>query len=128
MIRVQRQYDLLLKKRKRSLTIYLVINISQIILTAIIIILNLYLVRMNKAPELTTKWIFIMIAILVAITSAVSSYMSLMIYRKKSKILSDKQRKIVNELDKHEHKVEEYSGEYSDEVLIKKVNEILKRD
>lgn len=127
MVRIQNQYNILLKKRKTNLTIYLLINIIQIIFTASIIVLNLYLVRMNKADS-QTKWIFIAIAILVAMTSAVSSYMSLMVYRKKSKILSEKQRKIIFELDKFKDKIEEYSSEFPEEILVRKVNEVLKRD
>lgn len=126
MDKVQEIYDLLLKKYKRTILKFKSINITLFIFTAASIIMNIYAIRFNPSNQKDIIWLFVSVAILSAISAFISSIISLFVYRKRNKDISEKLEKIREQ--KHEHKFE--IGDYEknpekDLLLMERVTKIL---
>lgn len=126
MDRVKQIHHELVVKYKRTTRMYRIINVSAFFGTALVIILNIFAIRMNPTQESTTIWLFVSVAILTALTAFFSSILSFFVYRKRNKDISEKITKI--ELEKEDYK--NNAGEYektnnNERLLIERITEII---
>lgn len=124
---VQSTFNELSKCSKRSLTLHIFINVSIILSSALLVVLNLYMVRMNPGNT-QVRWIFIFIAISSATSGALSSFLTLKVYRKRSKNHRIKYHKLIDELKRYDEAEGEYNQKDRDEVLLKNIHDILRND
>lgn len=124
---VQSTFNELSKRSRRSLTLHIFINVSIILSSALLVVLNLYMVRMNPGNT-QVRWIFIFIAISSATSGALSSFLTLKVYRKRSKNHRIKYHKLSDELKRYDEAEGEYSQKDRDEVLLKNIHDILRND
>ena len=126
MDRVKEIYNELHKKYTRSIIIHTSLNISIFIVSALIIVLNIFAIRKNPANDSMTKWIFVVVAIMVAITGFFSSINSLFVLRKKNKDITTKIEKINIEKQLFKEKNKHYKKIDNDEELfIRNITEII---
>lgn len=124
---VQSTFNELSKRSRRSLTLHIFINVSIILSSALLVVLNLYMVRMNPGNT-QVRWIFIFIAISSATSGALSSFLTLKVYRKRSKNHRIKYHKLSDELKRYDEAEGEYNKKDRDEVLLKNIHDILRND
>lgn len=125
MEQVNNYYEKIVKKYNKSKTIFYIINFLILFLSAIFIILNLFAIRYNPGGN-DTKWLFVTIAILTAISAFISSITSLYIFKTKQKeyfqkinALEEEKRKYLNEEDIYSNSTNK------DKILIDKATNIL---
>lgn len=126
MDKVNSIYNKLSKKLRKALSIFTIINMIIFLLSAGIIILNIYAIRKNPADDNFTKWIFVAMTIMVTISGVVGSITSLYVFRKRNKDVTDKLQKIEEEKEKYLSKTDDYKDiKLMDEKLIENVTKIL---
>ena len=108
MDKVNNIYLELKSKYKKSITIFLLLNIIVFSLTAISILLNIFTIRKNEAGD-TTKWLFVTIAILSAVSGLISSIMSIYTFRKRNR----NTKEIINSIEIEKRHFKDKSGDYS---------------
>ena len=126
MLLVDKYYEDLNKKLKTTTMFYSFLNILLFILGAAIIVLNIFAIRMNPGGK-ADKWLFVIVAILTAITSFFTSFISLFTYRKKNKKLNTQIELIATERAQHKNKILEYEVKNRDAVLIERVRRIINK-
>lgn len=124
---VNKMFEHIRRKKAVSQTVFITLNVSIFCLSASLIILNLFSVRWSPANEDTTKWLFVVLSILVALSTFVTSLLSIFVYRRKSQEKSEKIEAIKREKKKFQNKEDVYSGtaREAEIKLIEKLNEIL---
>lgn len=119
----------LLHKYKKSLYTYAIMTIIGFVLSAALIIFNLYAVRFNPAKgneELRLEqWLFIGIAILSAVQAFITGILTLFTFRKKSKTQKHKIERINIQIERYKNKEGDYDTTERDAVLINLVTKIL---
>ena len=116
-----------LKKRyKGSTRIFLLINLTIFIVSAVIIVLNVFAIRKNPADQPFIKWLFVAVTILTAVSGFIGSLISLYVFRKRNKSILEKTDKIEFERKQHKEKAGDYALTTNrDAMLINKVTKII---
>ena len=127
MDKVNKIYLELKNKYKKTMTIFLMLNIIIFILTSASILLNIFAIRKNEAGD-TTKWLFVTIAILSAISGFISSLMSIYTFRKRNKKIRETIDGIEIEKKNFKEKSREYSLDNSEKSFVDNIERLLKKN
>ncbi|MCK5806922.1 MAG: DUF4231 domain-containing protein [Mycoplasmataceae bacterium] len=127
MDRVNKIYSELKAKYRKTMAIFLFLNILVFSLTAASILLNIFAIRKNEAGE-TAKWLFITIAILSAVSGFISSLMSIYTFRKRNKVIRTTIDKIEIEKNHYREKIGEYAKTNPEKLLMDNVGRIINKN
>lgn len=124
-------FKTLKRKYQRSLFIFIFLSITSFILSAVLVILNLFAIRYNPGLHdhslslKTEQWLFICIVIISTISSLISSILSLFTFKKRAKIKKSKIEKIKIELQKYHDETGDYVEGDKDRNLVNIVASII---
>ena len=113
-------------KYRKTITLFLMINIIIFSLTAISILLNVFAIRKNEAGN-TTKWLFVTIAILSSVSGLISSWMSIYRFRGKNKNIKEVIEGIEIEKQHYKDKIGDYSLEEAERIFIDNIERLLEK-
>ena len=124
MLEVDKYYSILYKKHKRVIRRSVIINLTIFVLTASLVVLNLFAIRWNPSDHSTTRWLFVAVAILSGLGGFISTIMSIYVFRRNSKAKSVQIEKIKDQYKLFKKKEGAYSGRDREQVLISNITEI----
>lgn len=131
---IRNMHHEMLHKYKRSLFWYAFLTVLGFVLTATLIIFNLYAVRLNPAKSVAAsdkdqlvvqQWLFIAIAILSAIQAFLTGILTLFTFRKKAKNTKYKIERIMIQVEKYKNHEGDYESSGRDATLINLVTKII---
>ena len=111
-------------KYLRSKVLYVALNIVSIFIVSLMIVLNLYAIKMNKLDD--TKLLFVISSILIGFVGFITSISSFFSLRKNSIIYKTKKERIEKEYNDWKKGINKYKVKNKDLLLIEyvlKVNE-----
>lgn len=129
----QNLYSHLLKKYRVSLYAYAIMTVCGFILTASLIIFNLYAIRFNPAGGATEankeikvqQWLFIGIAILSAVQAFMTGMLTLFTFRKRAKNIKHKIERINIQIERYKKQEGDYESVGRDATFINLVTKII---
>lgn len=130
---INKIYNQLSHRYRRSFILYTSLSIAVFTLSAVLVILNLFAVRMNPNRTLHDaalkheQWYFIAIIALTAVSGAVSGALSLFTFKKRARYQQEQVDKINREIKNYKNSLEEYKrdGVNKDKKFIRNIQEIL---
>lgn len=131
---VNNKYNKLLKRYKTSLSLMVFLSVSSFFLSAVLVILNLFAIRMNPAkvisdPALRSEqWYFIAIVIITTISGSISGILSLFTFKKKAKVKAKMIERIKKEINDYKKEEAQYSKTQKDKIFIDNIKEILEME
>ncbi|MCR8613202.1 MAG: DUF4231 domain-containing protein [Mycoplasma sp.] len=122
-ILLEETYNFFKIKRKRSVRIYVYLNLSLFTLSAIGIVLNIFALRLNN--DILSKDFFIVVTILTASSSALSTIISTFKFKIKYQKWNKQIKDIKEEVKLYENNENDYSDEAEkDSILLGRILEI----
>ena len=130
---INKIYNQLSHRYRRSFILYTSLSVAVFSLSAVLVILNLFAVRMNPNRTLNDaslkheQWYFIAIIALTAISGAISGALSLFTFKKRARYQQEQIDKINREIKNYKGSLEEYKrdGVNKDKKFIRNIQEIL---
>lgn len=102
------------------------LNFLAFAITASIIVLNLYAIRLNKDPDM--KRLFVAMAIISGIVTFLTTVVTFFTFRKSAIKANHKLERIAEEYKKFKGKKEEYASKDAEHIIIKKITYIFNED
>ena len=131
---VNNKYNKLLKRYETSFSLMVFLSVSAFFLSAVLVILNLFAIRMNPAKVISDpalrneQWYFIAIVIITTISGAISGVLSLFTFKKKAKIKVKMIERIRKEINNYKNEEAQYSKTQKDKIFIDNIKEILEME
>ncbi|MCC3161114.1 MAG: hypothetical protein K4H23_05240 [Mollicutes bacterium PWAP] len=105
---VEKQFIKLRKKRMTQILIIVSINILLFLITATLVVLNLFAIKKN--PENDIKWLFVVLIVLSGIGSLISSIISIFVFKNKVPKLRDKIIRIKEIKKKYKKSIDQFDN------------------
>lgn len=133
---INKIYNKLAKDHRRSFFLYTFLSITLFTLSAVLVVLNLFAIRMNPNQLLHEdqslkhqQYYFIAIVVLTAIAGTISGALSLFTFKKRAKIQRIQIERINNEVKKYKNNIETYKDQKNkDKKFVNNIKTIFKED
>lgn len=132
---INKTYNKLAKDYRRSFFLYTSLSITLFVLSATLVVLNLFAIRMNPNQTLHDaslkheQYYFIAIVVLTAIAGTISGFLSLFTFKKKARIQRVQIDRINNEVKKYRKSIEDYKEEkHRDKKFVKNIKAIFNEE
>lgn len=134
---INKIYNKLAKDHSKSFFLYAFLSVTLFVLSAVLVVLNLFAIRMNpnqtlhdEEPALKhQQYYFIAIVVLTAIAGTISGALSLFTFKKRAKIQRIQIERINNEVRKYKNNLEDYeTTKHRDKKFVKNIRTIINDD